>query len=107
MQNKKQVIRLHSEDNVAVAVVELPVGTVVQSEGLVIQEPIPVGHKAATQPIPVGEPLRKYGQIIGFATNHIQAGQHVHTHNTAVKDFSRDYAFGVDVRPTTYVAARE
>ena len=107
MQNQRQVIRLHPADNVVVAVVELPVGTVVQSEELVIQEAIPVGHKAATQPIPVGEPLRKYGQIIGFATNHIQAGQHVHTHNTAVKDFSRDYAFGVDVRPTTYVAATE
>ncbi|HLJ65292.1 MAG TPA: UxaA family hydrolase, partial [Stellaceae bacterium] len=37
----------------------------------------------------------------GFATSAIEPGQHVHTHNLAMGDFARDYAFGTDSRPTT------
>jgi altronate hydrolase len=38
----------------------------------------------------------KYGQIIGFASRDINAGEHVHTHNVVVKTFQRDYAIGAD-----------
>src|ERR1700704_5448571 len=47
-----------------------------------------------------GEPIRRYGQIIGFATSPIGPGQHVHTQNCGMGDFAKDYAFGVDVTPT-------
>ena len=45
-----------------------------------------------------GAPIRKFGQIIGFASKPIAAGEWVHEHNCAVKDFARDYHFGEDTR---------
>jgi altronate hydrolase len=51
----------------------------------------------------VGEAVRKYGQILGFATAPIAVGEHVHTHNLGMGNFDRDYAFGVDAKPTDYV----
>jgi len=48
---------------------------------------IPPGHKVALAEIADGEPVRKYGQVIGFANGRIAPGDHVHTHNLAMKDF--------------------
>ena len=63
-------------------------------------ERIPAGHKVAIRPIATGEPIRRYGQIIGFATAPIAPGEWVHTHNCAMGDFAHDYAWGVDAKPT-------
>src|SRR6476619_918982 len=93
------VIRLHPDDGVLIARSSLPPGTVV-ADGVSTIERIPAGHKVAIRPIAVGEPIRRYGQIIGFATAPIAPGQHVHTQNCGMGDFARDYAFGVDVTPT-------
>jgi altronate hydrolase len=49
-----------------------------------------------------GQPVRRYNQIIGFATRDIAAGEHVHVHNVAMGDFERDYAFGADVKPVDF-----
>eukprot|EP01037_Dinobryon_pediforme_P037344 gene37344-44783_t len=38
----------------------------------------------ATRAIAVGEPVKRYGQIIGTASEAIAPGQHVHTHNLAM-----------------------
>jgi altronate hydrolase len=65
---------------------------------------IPAGHKLAIRSVEAGAPVRRYGQIIGFATRDIQAGEHVHTHNLAMGDFDRDYAFGADAKPAPTVA---
>ena len=46
------------------------------------------------------QPVRRYNQIIGFATQPIAPGFHVHVHNLEVRDFARDYAFGEAYRPT-------
>ncbi|MCK7495287.1 MAG: SAF domain-containing protein [Comamonadaceae bacterium] len=35
---------------------------------------------------PPGEPVRRYNQIIGIATQAIAPGQHVHTHNLAFSE---------------------
>src|SRR5579864_4579679 len=92
------VIRLHADDGVLIARSSLPVGLVV-ADGVTTLERIPAGHKVAIRPIAVGEPIRRYGQIIGFATAPIAPGQHVHTQNCGMGDFAKDYAFGVDVKP--------
>jgi altronate hydrolase len=60
---------------------------------------IPAGHKIALAPISDGSPVRRYGQIIGFAQGNIAAGEHVHTHNVVVKDFARDYTAGTSIHP--------
>ena len=43
-----------------------------------------------------GEPVRKYGQIIGFASKAIPAGSLVHVHNLKADLFERDYAFATE-----------
>src|SRR5216684_9164797 len=91
------VIRLHPDDGVLIARSSLPPGMVV-ADGVTTVERIPAGHKVATRAIAVGEPIRRYGQIIGFATAPIAPGQHVHTQNCGMGDFAKDYAFGVDVK---------
>ena len=98
-------IRLNPLDNVVVARVELIDGTEIPEEAVTCRSQIPAGHKVATSAIGSGAPIRKYGQIIGFATHEISPGEHVHTHNLAMGDFARDYAIGVDARPTE--SARE
>src|SRR5271155_603133 len=92
------VIRLHPDDGVLIARSSLPAGLVV-AEGVTTVERIPAGHKVAIRPIAVGEPIRRYGQIIGFATQPIAPGQHVHTQNCGMGYFDKDYAYGVDVKP--------
>ena len=67
------VIRLHPDDGVLIARSSLPPGMVV-ADGVTTVERIPAGHKVAIKPIAVGEPIRRYGQIIGFATVADRAG---------------------------------
>jgi altronate hydrolase len=92
-------IRLHPNDDVVIARVQLISGTQLQSENVTVKGMVPPGHKIATKAIALGAPVRRYNQIIGFASKAIAAGEHVHVNNLAMGDFERDYAFGVDVRP--------
>ena len=93
------VIRLHSDDSVVIARAALLPGVEI-APGVTASERIPAGHKVAVKPIAVGEPVMRYGQIIGFATKAIAPGQHVHVQNIGMGEFSKDYAYGVDVKPT-------
>ena len=97
------VIVLHPEDGVVIARQVLPPGTPVAPNVLATAR-IPAGHKVAVVSHAKGEPVRRYGQIIGFATDAIPPGARVHTHNLGMGDFSRDYAFGRDAKPTQPVA---
>jgi altronate hydrolase len=94
-------IRLHPNDDVLIARSQLVGGTT--AENVVIKGLIPPGHKVATRAISAGEPVRRYNQIIGFASKPIAPGEHVHTHNLGVGAeggaFARDYAFGADAKP--------
>ena len=58
------VIRLHPDDGVLIARASLPPGTLV-ADGVTTVERIPSGHKVAIKPIALGEPVKRYGQIIG------------------------------------------
>src|SRR5579862_8092146 len=95
------VIRLHPDDNVVIARVTLLPGAALADNAAATQN-IPAGHKAAIRPIARGEAIRRYGQIIGFAAEDIASGQHVHTKNCEMGDFAKDYAYGVDAKPTAY-----
>lgn len=96
-------IRLGPRDNVVVARTDILPGTAIPGESTSAAGHVPAGHKIASTFIASGEPVRKYGQIIGFATADIAPGAHVHTHNLAMAEFERDYAFGADARPTEMV----
>lgn len=91
-----RTLRLHADDNIIVAVDGLPPGA--EALGMKVPARIPRGHKMATAAIAKGAPVRKFGQIIGFASEDIAPGQHVHTHNCAYAEFDRDYAFCQDAR---------
>ena len=95
---RTHALRLHAADDVVIAVRPLPAGTRIAHEDLACVDPIPAGHKVATRAIAKGQPVRRYNQIIGFATDDIDPGQHVHSHNLAFENFERDYAIGADVR---------
>lgn len=98
------VLRLHPEDQVVIARRTLPPGTEVEEGKAVLHvtTEIPAGHKLATAPIPAGGPVRRYGQVIGFATQRIEPGEHVHLHNLGFRDLDQQHAFGVDVAPTAF-----
>src|SRR5690349_18127831 len=98
------VIRLHPDDNVVIARVPLMPGAML-GDNVAAAQRIPAGHKAAVRAIAEHEPVRRYGQIIGFASTAITPGQHVHVHNCEMGDFAKDYAYGADARPTDYVDA--
>lgn len=101
---RRPVLRLNPNDDVVIAARPIPAGTRIESEGIACVDAIPAGHKVATRALAKSRPVRRYDQIIGFATADIAPGQHVHTHNLAFETFERDYAVGVDVRPVPRVA---
>ena len=100
-------IRLAPEDNVVVARIDILSGTELPGEGVTALDVVPAGHKIATRPIAAGEPVRKYDQIIGFASEPVEAGAHVHVHNCAMGDFERDYAIGQETKPVDFVPEGE
>ena len=71
-------LRLNPADNVVIAIDEIPAGA--SSQGIAARERVPKGHKMATGRIEADEPIRKFGQIIGFARA-IAPGAWVHEHN--------------------------
>ena len=93
------VITLHGDDDVAIARGAIAAGTVLHElDGLLVADDIPAAHKVALRALKAGDPVRRYGQIIGFATQPIEPGAHVHTQNVSMGDFARDYAYGTNVK---------
>jgi len=103
----RRAVLLRGDDNVAVAARPIPRGFLVKAGGreVEVREPVGLGHKVALADIAEGEPIRKYGQIIGFAARPIAAGAWVHVHNVRADLFTRDYAFASET-PTTAAAAQ-
>ena len=107
LQEVPLVLRLNPADDVVIARRQLVSGTLVKSEGVTVIGLVPPGHKLATRAIAAGSPVRRYNQIIGFATRDIRAGEHVHLHNMGIGSehganvggAARDYAFCADVKP--------
>ena len=93
-------IRLHEADDVVIARAQLMGGTSI--EGVAVRGLIPPGHKLALRAIAAGQPVRRYNQIIGFASQAIAPGEHVHVHNLNMGpekgNFEREYAIGQDVK---------
>src|SRR5438093_1413255 len=101
----EKAVVLRSEDDVAVAKAELAAGTVLEDGAthIEIRQEIKPGHKVARRAVATGAPVRRYGQVIGFATCDIAVGDHVHTQNLGIGDLSADrYEIGVDVRPVDF-----
>lgn len=94
--NKTPILKLNNSDDVVIARTELPAGSWLESESMETRDLIPAGHKIALRDIPAGSAVKRYGQIIGFATRDIRQGEHIHVHNLGMGSFERDYAWGID-----------
>jgi len=101
------VILLNPQDNVSVARAVIPAGTVLPGSNVVARDEIPSGHKISIQPIEAGEPVLKYGQVIGTASAAIQPGEHVHLHNLAMQESDVTHNFAADARPTPLLPEAE
>src|SRR5262245_25134218 len=97
-------IILKPEDDVAIAKRQTPAGSVLedQTARIEVRQDIRPGHKVARRARRAGDEVRRYGQVIGFATQDIAVGDHVHTQNLGVGELRRDYEVGTDVAPVDY-----
>lgn len=86
-----RTVRLHERDNLVVAVDPIEIGAL--AEGITALARVPRGHKMAITPLAEGEPVLKFGQIIGFAGKAVAPGEWLHEHNIVLHDFARDYRF--------------
>ncbi len=105
-------IHLHPTDSVAIAKRDLPAGTLLEALSqtaapvpILVRQHVPAGHKLALEKIKAGGPVRRYGQIIGFASRPIQTGDHVHTHNLEVGKLGRFPATAAAVTPVRPTSA--
>lgn len=110
---RKPALRLDPNDDVMIAVRPLKEGSRLGEDEIVCRQAIPAAHKVAVRRIEAGAPVRRYNQIIGFATAPIEPGDHVHSHNLAFENYERDYAIGADRRdpprvdtPATFMGIR-
>jgi altronate hydrolase len=97
----RSVVHLHKHDNIGVAVRKLESGETFSVDGKLLTtcEVIPAGHKVALRNITAEEPVYKFGQIIGFATQNIRAGAWVHVHNLGLREFDRRAELSTEVPP--------
>ena len=96
------MIHIHPNDNVAVALADIAKGEAVELGKLTVTaaEEIKRGHKMAIRDIDEGDKIVKYGYPIGHASKAIKAGEWVHVHNVKT-DLSEesDYKYNPRIVP--------
>lgn len=104
---EEMMILLNEADEVAVARQDVPAGMrlVTPDEHIIeVRREIPAGHKMALHRIQPGEAIHRYGQRIGQASQPIEAGDWVHSHNLEVGEIGRQLTWRVvapaQVQPT-------
>src|ERR687889_483970 len=99
-------VLLDPHDAVAIAMQPLLPRTLLRTANgeVRVSQMIPPGHKIALRDVAQGGEVRRYGQIIGFATMDIAPGDHVHSHNLSVGEgLDLDYAPSSEYRPVDFV----
>lgn len=80
-------IKVSPKDNVATLLHATKAGRKVTlsntGEEVITTEDCPSGHKIALEDVKKGQFVFKYGEVIGYATEDISKGSHVHVHNMA------------------------
>ena len=98
-------IRLDRADAVVTATKNLAIGMKIGD--ITVRDVISSGHKVATQAMATGDPVRKYAQVIGYASCEILPGDHVHTHNVDFRNTNTDYEFSTDLRAVSPAAKQD
>jgi len=102
-----QILNLHDNDNIAVALRQIESGETLAPSNLVAKDKVPSGHKISLRSISSGQEITKYGRVIGVATQDIPQGAHVHVHNVAMTSFHRDEEYGRNARATEILPVSE
>jgi altronate hydrolase len=79
----KHTLVMAAADTVALCLSDVAPGDSLNEGRIIARDAVPAGHKIALKPMACGEPVLKYGQVIGVASRDIQAGEHVHVHNVS------------------------
>lgn len=90
---KKGILLHEADDDVGVAAMDLEAGETIQAvtlEGdpvveIKLVDDVPLGHKVAMRALSLKKEIIEYGCAIGYASEAITAGEHVHVHN--IKSF--------------------
>ena len=117
-------IRISDKDNVAIAVNALEKGRELEP-GLVTQDPIPQGHKIALYDLKKGDPVYRYGVLLGNLTVDVPKGGWINEHmldlptppaldelefgtiiNDNLPDPPRDYWYGYEVPGCEFAGTR-
>lgn len=99
-----QALQAHPADDVIVAVQPIAAGA--EALGVIATADIPAGHKMALRAVPLGAPVRKFGQMIGLASAAIQPGDHVHVHNVSFAGSTGPAEIGIDAQPVAFLPER-
>ncbi|MGY5355346.1 UxaA family hydrolase [Wenyingzhuangia sp. IMCC45467] len=83
MSQKNSVLKIHTKDNVIVALTDLAKGDIVSYEGVdyTLKTDIPAKHKFVITDLNKGDLVYMYGVLVGEATQPIAKGEIIHTHN--------------------------
>jgi altronate hydrolase len=77
-------VLLHPEDTVVCLLRDHKEGecaVLLSGTSAALTSDTPMGHKIALRAVVRGDPVIKYGAVIGYATADIAPGAHVHLHN--------------------------
>lgn len=89
------VIKIHPRDNVLIALNDIKKDEFSETYSVRAAENVNFGHKIALQKIKKDEPVIKYGCCIGTASQDINPGEWVHTHNVKTT-LDREQAISYD-----------
>lgn len=86
---KKGILLHEPDDDFGVAAMDLKAGEEIQAvtlEGqpvtpIKLVDDVPLGHKVAMRDMENGKHVQEYGRAIGYASQSIKLGAHVHVHN--------------------------
>lgn len=100
MSEVPKIIILHPNDDVAIARFPVPKGYIINERNVTVLSDIKEGHKIAIRDIAQNQPLKRYNQIIGYSSQPIKAGEHIHLHNLKMGEYGQEYNFCVDKKET-------
>jgi altronate dehydratase len=103
MNQRSRMLTLHPQDNIAVALADIPAGEIDSATGVKVLQSVKQGHKIAIAAIGAGQNVLRYGQTIGQATADIVAGEHVHVQNLGMGEHTNDYAHATEAKPLTAI----
>jgi len=83
MSRKLDVLRIHPNDNVCVAIHPLAAGLEVTcgAVSFVLQHDVRLGAKLALTPLAKGDLVLKFGEPIGTLSDDVELGGYIHSHN--------------------------